>query len=138
MSNSRQRVRLFRATHAVVSTAILFFGACNRAASTVAQPTIAAKDDGGERRFPGVDIVPTRGAGFLIRIRGEIAGGGQPLYVIDGAPMHIDSHRGIDWIRPEDIADIKVLKYPQELAEFGPDGANGVVVINTNRSPRRR
>ena len=89
------------------------------------------------RHFPGVDIVPTARSGFLVRVHsGMMVGNGEPLYVIDGAPMRVEPNRGIDWFTPEAIASIKVLKAPHELAEYGPSGANGVVVITTNRSPR--
>ena len=65
-----------------------------------------------------------------------MVGNGEPLYVIDGAPTSIQRNRGIDWFPPEAIADIKVLKSPHELAEYGPSGANGVIVITTKRSPQ--
>jgi TonB-dependent SusC/RagA subfamily outer membrane receptor len=60
-----------------------------------------------------------------------MVGSGEPLYVIDGNPMMISPDRGIDWFKPEDIAQIKVLKYPDELAVYGPRGVNGVIVITT-------
>jgi len=70
-----------------------------------------------------------------------MVGPGEPLYVIDGAPMKIQPNRGIDWFKPEDIADVRVLKFPHELVEYGPNGANGVIVITTRQNPgqpRRR
>ena len=66
-----------------------------------------------------------------------MVGDGVPLYVIDGAPMKIAPNRGIDWFTPDDIADIKVLKFPHELAEYGANGANGVIVITTKQAPGR-
>jgi len=88
-----------------------------------------------------VDIVPASKLGFLIRIQTAMVGSGEPLYVIDGVRMSIPPNRGIDWFKPEDIVDIKVLKQPHELAEYGPAGVNGVIVITTKmalrRSPRR-
>jgi TonB-dependent SusC/RagA subfamily outer membrane receptor len=67
-----------------------------------------------------------------------MVGDGEPLYVIDGAPMRIPANRGIDWFKPEDIAEIKVLKSPHELAEYGPNGVNGVILITTKQAPGRR
>ena len=67
-----------------------------------------------------------------------MVGDGDPLYVIDGAPMRIPPNRGIDWFKPEDIAEIKVLKYPYELAEYGPSGVNGVIVITTKQAAGRK
>jgi TonB-dependent SusC/RagA subfamily outer membrane receptor len=112
-----------------VATAILVSGACHHAGTTTPQPQAV------EPHFAGVDIVPTRGSGFLIQIHSGMVGDGQPLYVIDGAQMRLAPNRGIDWFKPEDIADIKVLKYPHEVAEYGANGANGVIVITTKQAP---
>jgi len=117
------------------STAILIAAGCHRAQSTPPQPSVVEPS---ARRFPGVEIVPTSRSGVLIRVHSGMVGNGEPLYVIDGAPMRIEPNRGIDWFRPEDIADIKVLKAPHELAEYGANGANGVIVITTNRTPGHR
>jgi TonB-dependent SusC/RagA subfamily outer membrane receptor len=51
--------------------------------------------------------------------------------------MRISPTRGIDWFTPEQIADIKVLKSPHELAEYGPNGVNGVIVVTTKHAPVR-
>jgi len=115
-----------------VSTVVLIAGGCHPPQSTVPQPRMAESP---VRHFPGVDIVPTAGSGFLIRVQSGMIGNGEPLYVIDGAPMRIQPNRGIDWFSPEVIADIKVLKSRAELAEYGPNGVNGVIVITTKRSP---
>lgn len=56
--------------------------------------------------------------------------------------MSISSHHGrwfrpgIDWFEPEDIVEIKVLKLPHELVEYGPSGVNGVIVITTKLALR--
>ena len=52
--------------------------------------------------------------------------------------MQIPPQRGIDWFKPEDIAEVKVLRYPYELAEYGPSGTNGVIVITTKQNPASR
>jgi outer membrane receptor for ferrienterochelin and colicin len=119
-----------RALIILASTTMLVAGACHRA--TARQPSLPEKTT---RSFPGVDLVPTN-SGFVVRVRSGMAGHGEPLYVIDGAPTKVDANRGIDWFPPEAIADIKVLKAPYELMEYGPSGANGVVVITTKRSPQ--
>jgi TonB-dependent starch-binding outer membrane protein SusC len=125
----------FRAMDVLVFTAILISGACHRAQPATPQPTVA------ERHFAGVDLVPTGHGGFVIRIHSGMVGNGEPLYVIDGAPLRLPPNRSIDWFKPEDIVDIRVLKHPHELAEYGPTGVNGVIVITTKqgaeRSPRR-
>jgi TonB-dependent SusC/RagA subfamily outer membrane receptor len=54
------------------------------------------------------------------------------------SPPRIPPNRGIDWFKPEDIAEIKVLKYPHELAVYGPSGVNGVIVITTKQAAGRK
>lgn len=53
----------------------------------------------------------------------------QPLYVVDGTIIS-----NADSIKPEDIDDITVLQAPQASALFGPDGANGAIVITTRKA----
>ena len=52
----------------------------------------------------------------------------EPLYVVDD----IITPKGID-INPDDIEEINVLQGPAASAIFGPDGANGAIVINTKK-----
>jgi TonB-dependent SusC/RagA subfamily outer membrane receptor len=100
--------------------------------AALAQP-LQSSDARIVRRFPGVDLVSTRHGGFLIRIYSGRVGPGEPLYVIDGARLFVDRRRGIDWLKPDDIATIEVLKGPAETAIYGPRGVNGVIVITTKR-----
>jgi hypothetical protein len=145
MSVSSHRVPLFRQTDALVCAAILISGACYHAPSVAPQPGVVepsrqrqqSMDDAGFPRFAGVDVVPLERSRFVIRIHSGMVGDGDPLYVIDGARMRIPPNRGIDWFKPEDIAEIKVLKYPHELAEYGPNGVNGVIVITTKQNAGR-
>jgi TonB-dependent SusC/RagA subfamily outer membrane receptor len=88
-------------------------------------------------RFSGVDVVPTGHAAFLVRIHSGLVGAGEPLYIIDGRRTMVDPSRGIDWFKPEDIASIRVLKTPEDLAVYGPTGVNGVIVITTRQAPGR-
>ncbi len=90
------------------------------------------------RRFPGVELVSTGNGGFYVRILSGLVGSGEPLYVIDGNPMAIDSRRGIDWFEPEDIIRISVLKSPSDLTVYGPRGVNGVIVITTRQGTAPR
>ena len=144
MSISSHAGRRFRPMDFAVAIAILISGACHRAPSSAPQPQVVepgqraqSTDEGRGRRFAGVDIVPTHHSGFVVRIHSAVVGDGEPLYVIDGVRMSIPPNRGIDWFKPEDIVEIKVLKLPHELAEYGPAGVNGVVVITTKLALRR-
>ncbi len=90
-------------------------------------------------RMPGVQVQQTSGqpgAGISIRVRGvsSIAGGNEPLYVIDGLPQFNDDVRGVNGlatINPSDIESIEVLKDASATAIYGSRGANGVVMVTT-------
>ena len=65
-----------------------------------------------------------------IRIRGTISlGSVNPLYVVDG--IFTDN---IDYLNPNDIESIEILKDPSSLAIFGVKGASGVIAISTKRA----
>ncbi|HEY1020866.1 MAG TPA: carboxypeptidase-like regulatory domain-containing protein, partial [Flavisolibacter sp.] len=62
-----------------------------------------------------------------IRIRGTVSiGAVKPLYVVDGIFQD-----NIDFINPNDIESIEILKDPSSLAIFGIRGATGVIAITT-------
>lgn len=104
-------------------------------------------------RVAGVEITSNNGepgAGATITVRGAstFRSGAQPLYVIDGVPMdmqHISpdgpSKGGIgstatnplNFINPNDIASIDILKDASAAAIYGSRGANGVVLITTKK-----
>ncbi|MFN8288763.1 MAG: SusC/RagA family TonB-linked outer membrane protein [Chitinophagaceae bacterium] len=65
-----------------------------------------------------------------IRIRGTVSMGSvNPLYVVDG--IFTDN---IDYLSPNNIESIEVLKDPSSLAIFGVKGASGVIAITTKRA----
>lgn len=83
-------------------------------------------------KVAGVSIVNsgTPGAEPDIRIRGTNSIGGiKPLYVVDGI-----FNDNIDYLNPNDIESIEVLKDPSSLAIFGIRGANGVIAITTKKA----
>lgn len=79
----------------------------------------------------GVQVTTTNGqpgAAAKIRIRGTgTINNSDPLYIIDG--MAIDG--GIDYLNPNDIASIEVLKDAASGAVYGARAANGVVLVTT-------
>ncbi|MDR2148707.1 MAG: TonB-dependent receptor [Tannerella sp.] len=79
---------------------------------------------------PGVDILTSSarpGSGFRIQIRGQNSlNPGNPLYVVDG--IVVDD---IDFLSPNDIQNIDVLKDASSTAIYGSRGSNGVVIIRT-------
>jgi TonB-dependent SusC/RagA subfamily outer membrane receptor len=48
--------------------------------------------------------------------------------------MNIPPNHGITSFKRDDIAHIRVLKTPDELAIYGPRGVNGVIVITTKQA----
>lgn len=83
-------------------------------------------------RAAGVTITNSGLAGSAptIRIRGVGSiSNTNPLYVVDG--IFTDN---IDFVNPNDIASMEILKDPSSLAMFGVQGANGVVIITTKRA----
>lgn len=90
-------------------------------------------------RLAGVQVQQTSGqpgAGISVRVRGvsSVAGGNEPLYVIDGLPQFNDDVRGANGlatINPSDIESIEVLKDASATAIYGSRGANGVVMVTT-------
>ncbi|NDV81093.1 TonB-dependent receptor [Bacteroides sp. 51] len=79
----------------------------------------------------GVQVTTTSGqpgASAKIRVRGTgTINNSDPLYIIDGMP--IDG--GIDYLNPNDIASIEVLKDAASGAVYGARAANGVVLVTT-------
>lgn len=72
----------------------------------------------------------TPGAQPDVRIRGTISiGSVRPIYVVDGI-----LNDNIDFLNPNDIESIEILKDPSSLAIFGVKGAAGAIVITTKRA----
>ncbi|AEV99476.1 SusC/RagA family protein [Niastella koreensis] len=90
-------------------------------------------------RLPGVDIAQTStqpGATMQIRIRGtrSLTGDNNPLIVLDGIPF-IGSLADIN---PNDIKSIDVLKDASATAIYGSRGANGVILVTTDKGAKNR
>jgi len=88
-------------------------------------------------RLAGVAISQTStrpGATMQIRIRGDrsLTGDNNPLIVLDGIPF-IGSLADIN---PNDVKSIDVLKDASATAIYGSRGANGVVLVTTNRGQK--
>ncbi len=90
------------------------------------------------------------GGSTTVRIRGSssIRSGNQPLFVVDGVPLSGGSARPggsgagafgndggnpLNFMNPNDIANIEILKDASATAIYGSRGANGVVLITTKR-----
>ena len=125
-SSSRAHVRGILAWGVI----LMFAAACHTSSASQAPTPTAAYEP--ERHFLGVDVIRTNRGGVLIRVISGLVGD-NPLYVVDGTPVQVDPKRGLDWLSPEQIARVEVLRLPAETAIYGPRGANGVIVITTRR-----
>ena len=79
----------------------------------------------------GVTVVKPNGqpgAGMVVRVRGTTSmnASNDPLYVVDGVPM-----TNIDFLAPNDIEAMQVLKDASSAAIYGSRAANGVIMITT-------
>ena len=114
---------------------------------TVAQPQNLASLISG--RAAGVQILQssgTTGTGTRIRIRGanSLTYTNEPVIFVDG--IRIESGAGslaigtggqspsrINDINPDEIEDIEIVKGPSAATLYGPQAANGVIIIKTKR-----
>lgn len=85
-------------------------------------------------RAAGVNITNNGSPGgrTLIRIRGlSTFGDGDPLVVVDG--VFLEDSEDLRNINPSSIEKIDVLKDAAATAVYGSRGANGVIIVSTNR-----
>ena len=83
-------------------------------------------------RSPGL-IVQQSGGGLNVNPSISIRGGGEPLYVIDGA---IRSKADFVSLSPEDIEQMNILKDASATAVYGSRAANGIIQVVTRKGPQ--
>lgn len=92
-------------------------------------------------KVAGVNVTTTSGepganVNIVIRGAGTVRGGSGPLFVVDGVPLDNAGTGGgdpLNFLNPQDIASMDVLKDASATAIYGSRGANGVVIITTKR-----
>ncbi len=92
-------------------------------------------------KVSGVNVTSASGepgAVLSITVRGPggVRTGSTPLFVVDGLPLDNSSTGGgdpLNFINPQDIETIDVLKDASATAIYGARGANGVIIITTKR-----
>lgn len=94
-------------------------------------------------KVAGVQISSNSGApgdGTRIRVRGSnsFSAGNDPLFVIDGVPIdnggNAAQRNPLNFLNPNDIASMTVLKDASATAIYGSRGANGVILIETKQA----
>ena len=97
---------------------------------------------------------PGGGLDILVRGAGSVNASNAPLYIVDGFPIITPTQPGsnetkgsrtdpgtqsiLNFINPNDIASIEVLKDASATAIYGARAANGVVLITTKRGSEGR
>jgi len=84
-------------------------------------------------KVPGVTVQSSGspGARSTVRIRGISSfQNNDPLYIIDGTPVQ-DSYA--NWLNPNDIESIQVLKDASAASIYGSRANNGVIIIETKK-----
>ena len=93
-------------------------------------------------RMPGVQVNNNSGrpgGRTTVRIRGfsSINSSNNPLYVVDGVLLPQSTgdqfSNAIDFINPNDIVSVEVLKDASSTAIYGARGANGVILVTTRK-----
>ena len=97
---------------------------------------VASFDQALAGRIAGVNVssnegIPGGGMNIVIRGNNSLTQSNSPLYVIDGFPTE-DSNISSS-INPADIESIDILKDASATAIYGARGANGVVIITTQK-----
>lgn len=113
---------------------------------------LTAADQMIQGKVAGVQVVNNSGApggGTTVRIRGNssIRSSNQPLFVVDGVPLDggnarpglgnalggVPGANPLNFINPNDIASMEILKDASAAAIYGSRGANGVILITTKK-----
>ncbi|WP_154854510.1 SusC/RagA family TonB-linked outer membrane protein [Cyclobacterium xiamenense] len=93
-------------------------------------------------KVSGVNVTSSSGAPgsgqrIIIRGQGSIRQGTGPLFVVDGFPLGLagtgSADSPLNFLNPDDIESIDVLKDASATAIYGARGANGVVIITTKK-----
>jgi len=103
-------------------------------------------------RTPGLSLVSNSGqtgSASNVRIRGtsSLNAGNQPIYYVDGVRIDAGTVGGnslmqpgsaLDFINPDDIESIEVIKGPAAATLYGAEAATGVIQIITKKGTRGR
>lgn len=106
-------------------------------AAEIAERPILRVEQALQGRTAGVQVAQASGSPgspLTVRVRGVgTINNSDPLYIVDGIPVD-----GLDFLNPNDIETINVLKDAASSAIYGSRGANGVVLITTKGGKRNQ
>ncbi|MDP4241026.1 MAG: TonB-dependent receptor, partial [Bacteroidota bacterium] len=140
-SSKNIRVVLKEDTKALDEVVVIGYGTVKKKDITTSVAIVSTKDiderpiisaaSAIQGKAAGVTVVQPSGepgAGMVVRVRGNtsITASNDPLYVVDGVPMS-----EINFLSPNDIESMQILKDASSAAIYGSRASNGVVLITT-------
>ncbi len=157
-STTNVAVTLVSSNQSLTDVVVVGYGTARKKDLTGSVTSLASKDFNKGTYTAPDQLIQGKAAGVLvinntgqpggtttIRIRGSssIRSGNSPLFVIDGIPLSGGSARQggqgdnganpLNFMNPNDIANIEILKDASATAIYGSRGANGVILITTKR-----
>lgn len=103
----------------------------------IAELPILRTEQALQGRTAGVTVTQNSGSPgstLTVRVRGTgTINNSDPLYIVDGVPVD-----GLDFLNPNDIESLNVLKDAASAAIYGARGANGVVLITTKTGKKNQ
>ncbi len=85
---------------------------------------------------------PGDGQNIVIRGNSSLSLNSQPLYVVDGIPLSENNVGGsrnpLDFLNPNDIETMTILKDASATAIYGSRAANGVVMVTTKKGKGKK
>ena len=135
------RVIMTEDTKVLDEVVVVGYGTVKKKDLTTSVSTVSTKDiaerpilsaaSAIQGKAAGVTVVQPSGepgAGMVVRVRGNtsITASNDPLYVVDGVPM-----TEINFLSPNDIESMQILKDASSAAIYGSRASNGVVLITT-------
>ncbi len=161
-SQSAVNVTMISSSQSLSDVVVVGYGTARKKDLTGAVASVQSKDFNKGTYTAPDQLIQGKAAGVLVinntgqpggsttvRIRGSssIRSGNQPLFVVDGVPLSGGSARPggsggefgsdggnpLNYLNPNDIASIEILKDASATAIFGSRGANGVILISTKK-----
>lgn len=135
-------------TAVVVTTALgqqrqareLGYSTAKVASKELTQGKVINLQNGLTGKVSGLNIQTTNNSVFAdtrITLRGirSLTGNNQPMLILDGVPISLNF---LNSINPNDILDVSILKSATGTAIYGPEGANGAIIVTTRKGNRSR
>lgn len=112
--------------------------------STIENMPIQSFDRALQGRAAGVQVSAANGVpggAVQVRIRGvgSISAGNDPLYIVDGVQLNSNNNSSftssnpLNFLNPNDIESMEVLKDAAAASIYGSQAANGVIIITTKK-----